>query len=340
MARMKICFVGTLSSTFIKRDHVILKKHFDVDVIEPPKKKTGWITYVFILAKKVKQSNLTFCWFAGWHSAFAIFFSRLFRKKSIVVVGGYDCACVPEIDYGAFSNGRFLKEGLPAKYVFKNTDKVLVVDPSLKSDIIRNAKVKGENIEYLPTGYDPNYWKPEGEKEDIVLTVASANDLRKVKIKGLETFVKSAEYLLERFIVIGVEGKAREYLERISPKNVEIIGFLSEKKLLPYYQKSKVYCQLSIREGLPNTLCEAMLCECVPVGTMVNGIKTAIGDSGFYVAYGDEKATEEAIKKALNVDTGLRKRARNRIEKEFSMKMREKELSELMRMLVTEEKHV
>jgi len=43
-------------------------------------------------------------------------------------------------------------------------------------------------------------------------------------------------------------------------------------------------------ERLPNALhCEAMLCECVPVGTRYCGIPTAIGDTGLYVPYGDSK---------------------------------------------------
>ena len=34
--RMKICFVGSLSHTFVKRDYEILKKYFDVDVVKLP----------------------------------------------------------------------------------------------------------------------------------------------------------------------------------------------------------------------------------------------------------------------------------------------------------------
>ncbi|MGF3555341.1 MAG: glycosyltransferase family 4 protein, partial [Thermoplasmatota archaeon] len=126
----------------------------------------------FILAKKVKQSDLSFCWFAGWHSAVAIHYAKRYNKKSIVVVGGFDAAYVPEINYGAFTN---LKEKIPAKYVYNNADKILVVDLSLKRDIIKNARVSGNNIGYLPTGYDFNYWEPKGKKENIVLTVGAVN---------------------------------------------------------------------------------------------------------------------------------------------------------------------
>jgi len=35
--KIKICFVSSLSLAFAKRDYNILKKHFDIDGIEPPK---------------------------------------------------------------------------------------------------------------------------------------------------------------------------------------------------------------------------------------------------------------------------------------------------------------
>ena len=58
--RMKICFVGSLSHTFVKRDYEILKKYFDVDVIEPPKRKFEWIKYPSLVKKKIKTSDQIF----------------------------------------------------------------------------------------------------------------------------------------------------------------------------------------------------------------------------------------------------------------------------------------
>lgn len=325
---MKICFVGSLSHTFVKRDYEILKKHFDVDVVEPPKTKFGWIKYISFIKRKVKNSDITFCWFAGWHSAPAIYYSRKYKKKSIVVVGGYDAAYVPEINYGAFTN---IKERIPAKYVLKNVDKSLVVDASLKQDIIKNAGVKGDNIEYLPTGYDPGYWKPNKRKERIVLTVGKVS-WSVVKRKGFETFVRSAKYVPDaKFVLVGKHAdNSIDYLKKIASSNVEFTGFVSDETLLEWYKRAKCYCQLSIYEGLPNALCEAMLCECIPVGTKCCGIPVAIGDCGFYVPYGDEKATAEAIKKALNAPDELGKKARERIKKMFPHTQREERLLEVI----------
>ncbi|MGF3555342.1 MAG: glycosyltransferase family 4 protein, partial [Thermoplasmatota archaeon] len=123
------------------------------------------------------------------------------------------------------------------------------------------------------------------------------------------------------FVLVGRHAdNSIEYLKSIAPPNVEFTNFVSDKELLEWYQRAKIYCQLSRYEGLPNTLCEAMLCECVPVGTKYCGIPTAIGNTGFYVPYGDEKATAEAIKKALNAPEELRKKAKERIIEQFPAK--------------------
>ncbi len=326
----KICFIGNLSSTFVKRDHEILKKYFDVDVVQLPKTKKDWLTYPLLIKRKVKQADVVFGWFAGWHTAPAVYYAKKYEKKSIIVVGGYDAAYVPEINYGAFTN---IKERTPAKYIYKNADKVLVVDLSLKRDIIKNAGVRGENIEYLPTGYDSNYWKSKGKKEDVVLTVGKIS-WRVMKRKGFETFVRAARYVPNaKFVLVGKHADdSIKHLSKIASENVEFTGFVPDEELLDWYQRAKVYCQLSRYEGLPNALCEAMLCECIPVGTMYCGIPTAIGDTGFYVPYGDVKATAEAIREALRLPGESGKRARERIAKLFPLEKREKGLIETIRM--------
>ncbi len=49
-----------------------------------------------------------------------------------------------------------------------------------------------------------------------------------------------------------------------------------------------------------------------------------VGDTGFYVPYGDAEATAEAIEKALNSDKG--KEARQRIRKMLPLEKLEREL--------------
>ena len=317
----KILFVCPYLSSFIQNDLDLLKRHFDVKIGH----YTGLVSIPKILIG-VLWSDITFSWFADIHAFWALRLSKLFKKKSIVVVGGFEVANVPEINYGLM---RSKKSARKVKYVLENADRVLTVDDSLKLEAINNARVVGENITTVPTGYDSNRWKFDGEKENLVITVSIGNSWNRVRLKGLDTFVKSAKFLPDvKFLMVGIQGNALKELQDIAPLNLEFSNPLSQDELLLYYQKAKVYCQLSLREGLPNALCEAMLCECVPVGTERGGIPTAIGDTGFYVPYDDPKATAEAIKKALVSEKG--NEARERIKTMFPKERREKEIVDII----------
>ncbi len=246
-----------------------------------------------------------------------------------MVVGGYDVAYLPEINYGQFTLG--WRNRMYAKFTLKYADKVLVVDPSLKEDAIKNAGVDGKNFEYMPTGYNSSKFHPEKGKESLVLTVAAGESWDRVRIKGVDIFVESAKYLPSvRFLVIGIQGDALSKLKKSASPNIEFMGHISQEDLITYYQKAKVYCQLSMREGLPNALCEAMLCECIPVGTERNGIPIAIGDAGFYVPYGDPVAAANAIRQAIYSPVELGQKARNRIKEIFSEERRESGLVQVI----------
>ena len=84
----------------------------------------------------------------------------------------------------------------------------------------------------------------------------------------------------------------------------------------------------SMREGLPNVVCEAMLSECIPVGFSNGGIPVAIGDAGYIL----KEKTIESAKKAIRIamkNEELGKAARQRIIKKFPMDNRIKFLHDL-----------
>ena len=62
----------------------------------------------------------------------------------------------------------------------------------------------------------------------------------------------------------------------------------------------------------------------------INGVKTAIGDTGFYVDYGDEKATADMIKKALSSKEELGGKARERVKKLFNSKKKTEKLIKIV----------
>jgi len=327
--RRRILFVQPSKSPFIRADADLLGKHHDLRVLDlsafsPSIGST--ISVAYRMLKGVLWADLTFVWFADKHAKWATRFGRLFGKPTVVVVGGYEVAKVPEIGHGLVLDAKGLKI---SRYVHRRATKILPVDGSLKEDAVKNLGVTGDNIEPLPTGYDSEVFKPSGPKERMALTVGIIDGLN-LKRKGLAVFVQAAAHLPDvKFVLVGnAKGDALETLREKATPNVEFPGWVSHEELTPYYQRAKVYCQLSLYEGLPNALCEAMLCECVPVGTKVNGIPSAMGDTGFFVPAGDAKAAAVAIRQAL--DSGKGKEARERIKNLLPVEKREKRLLEIV----------
>jgi glycosyltransferase involved in cell wall biosynthesis len=79
-------------------------------------------------------------------------------------------------------------------------------------------------------------------------------------------------------------GEDKQQLEefKLSHPNVQVIvtGFVSHRDLPAYYSLMDVFVQPSLRDGLPNSLLEAMACERAVVGTPVGGIYDAVSDCG------------------------------------------------------------
>ncbi|MEK6565213.1 MAG: glycosyltransferase family 4 protein [Bacteroidota bacterium] len=252
--------------------------------------------------------------------------ARFFGKRSIIVVGGVDVAREPGLNYGMFLS---LWKSVLVRYALRSASRVLVVDETLRSEI--NERIAGEskNIRYVPTGYDTEFWTPKGNKRAEVLTVAVVLNERRVRLKGIDTLIKAARNLPRlQFKVVGVRPQAVRRLN--PPSNMHFCEPIPRSDLLARYRRAQVYCQPSRREGLPNTLCEAMLCECIPVATTVGGIPSAGGKTGFLVPPNDPMELAKAITLALKAPRRKGKEARKRIAKNFPVERREETLEKLI----------
>lgn len=330
--KKKISFISAYNTSFVRRDLEILTDLYQVDYLNYAGIKKGIIPFckqIFQISRSIKKADIAYVWFADLRAFIAGFMCKVQGKKLLVVVGGYEMANHPEINYGAmindFSRWRVAK-------IFNWAGKVLVVDESLKNEAITNINAKPEKIEVIPTGFNPEIFKPAGEKLNEVLLVASAEVEQTLFVKGIYNYLEVARQMpAVKFILVGIRGEALNLLNKNKPENITIIGFLKQPELIATMQKAKVYCQISLREGLPNALCEAMLCNCIPVGSKVNGIPKAIGDTGYLVEHGAITETTNAIKKAMNSKTT--DNPRNRIIELFPQNKRKSKLEEIINQL-------
>ncbi|MEM4262712.1 MAG: glycosyltransferase family 4 protein, partial [Thermoplasmata archaeon] len=274
-------------------------------------------------------NNVAFCWFAEVHSLWTVRLARILGKKSIVVVGGYETARIPEIGYGLLLDKRGEKM---VREIFERADKLIPVSNFIMSEML--AFGCGDKIEVVHNGIDFSGLPSKRTKEDIVVTVGDAT-VSRCKLKGIDTFVRAAEMIPNvRFVVVGDTDDNTIYeLKKISAR-VEYTGRLPHDELLNLLARTKVYCQLSMRESFGMALLEAAALGCKIIATEAGAIPEIMGNNAIYVPYGDYRAAAIAIKGALS-SSG--QESGDFVAKSlgyFSIREREKALTRIIRSVV------
>jgi glycosyltransferase involved in cell wall biosynthesis len=322
--KLKVLFVHSAMTTFVRNDLKLLQKHFnvrslDVTLFLVPRRGRDWFAYLRLL-KGVLWADVVYAWWADLNAFFIVLFCLFFSKKSIIVVGGYEVAYVPGINYGTLLApiGR-----IEVKFILNHSSKILSVSKSSEKEILSFTKPKALKVVY--NGVDTEKFKPSEAKEDLIITVGAVS-YATIKKKRFDVFVEASKYLTTgKSVLIGnFLDDSIKHLKSNASFQVKFTGYISSDSLLRYYQKARVYCQLSTQESFGVALAEAMSCGCVPVVTRRYSLPEIVGNTGFYVPYNDPKATADVIRQALTSNKGLRARAR--IERYFSSNTRERKL--------------
>ncbi len=323
LPQRSILFTSSFTSTFILDDLALLRRRFAVEHL-----LTRGPRALMRIVRGVRRNDLMFTWFASVYSCAVVACARLFGKPSYIVIGGVDVMGVDAVNYGPW--GSPLKRMIVG-WAIRHATAVLPVAEELRAAAMHLADYDGGNAVVIPTGYDPARWFPSGPKERSVLCVAGCESRARLLVKGIDILFAAARRMRdEQFVLAGTPLDMLSRLGEPVPSNVRVLPPMCREELPSLYHTSKVYVQPSRSEGLPNALCEAMLSGCIPVGTDVGGMATAIGETGYVVPAADVGALVGAIREALEAPEDRGARARQRICALFPAERREVALNQLL----------
>lgn len=357
-----ILFIHLGAHSFVREDLRILGEFTRLHTFffNPKKGPNKVITGVLLVWNFVRQfvwllfnihkAKLIFCWFGDYHGFLPALFARWMKIPLLTVLGGTDANVIPSLNYGVLQKPW---RKILSSYLLKNSTFLLPVDDTLmeSSEISSNwpesypngLKANIKNLETpwktVPTGYAPDVWPAptDTERKKVVSTVAFLKTERTAMIKGIDYYIACAKHLPEyTFNIVGVTEEVKQKLtKKYEPgENVVFIPPMPREQLAEIYSTTSVYCQLSRTEGLPNVLCEAMMCGCIPVGSPVFGIPKCIGETGFIARHPNPEEIAILIEKA-HVRGAFENRlsARNRILKLYSLENRKELLITLLQQL-------
>lgn len=343
----KILFVKSkdCNARWIDNDLEILESQFDVTMMDIAAKK-GY-SFIFILLGQffkllftIHKFQIIYIWFADYHSIIPVFLTKIFRKRSFIVVGGYDA------DEILINPAKTIHQKLRKFCVWFSIKKCSVLLPV--SDIIKKYLTDFVNSEKCIVVYNCinsihfNLLSPIN-KENLIITIGGGGKFVKEAVrKRIDLFLKIGNEFVKnfpvykaRFIAIGHNKNSETYkfLQNIPEfESVTVIPIITDLNTLSdYFRKASIYMQLSYYESFGIAQAEAMLFECIPVSNPGGAIPEVIGNAGFLVDNYEISEYLRIIKEILDKKhESLRAVAKQRILTKFSFESRKQSLLQLI----------
>lgn len=347
----QIIYIYARQAEFIKKDIALLSKNFRVISPKHSWSKKAVVPFLFILQlafllRHLPSSRAVFVMFGGYWSFLPALTGRYFKKPVFIILGGTDCVSFPSLHYGS------LRKPLLRMFIrwsYNLCTELIPVDGSLVES--ESTYYEGRDFDrqgflvFFPfiktpyriihNGFDVDFYSPlEGfKRHNTFITIAAVDNMQRYYLKGIDKVFQVASLFPQcSFRIIGISFKVIEKIGRC-PENVVCHEWMSSEEIKKFLNESEFYLQLSISEGFPNALCEAMLMGCIPIGSRTGGIPGIIGDTGFIAGSSDINLIRQVIEEALKTDEDQRKdlasRARSRVCDNFTLHKREEQIMEL-----------
>jgi glycosyltransferase involved in cell wall biosynthesis len=313
----RILYVHSRKASFVQIDRELLAERYELEDLYQP----GRLPNPVKVIGGVLRADLVFGWFASWHTFLPITLARLLRKPSVLVIGGFDVANMPDIEYGHQQGG--LRKWA-SRWIFRRATRLVTNSYYSLEEIERNTPIPPEQVTVVHHGVpDPFGELPSGPKRRVALNVGAVDRGTLVQ-KGQLPFARASRELPDvQFVLAGKWlDEAVDELRAAGGSNLELTGWLSDEQLLDAYRVAAVYVQASRHEGFGLAVAEAMLAGCVPVVMNVTAMPEVVGDAGVLIESQDAEAVAVGIRAALELGPAASRAARERILTSFPMDRR------------------
>lgn len=312
------CYAG--HSVFGKRDIAWMSKLYNIKIAHFEIKSGMFSKWMHFLAYNIRvfwqiwEADTVVINFGSWHSVMPVALAKIQNKVSIISLGGFDAACIPSISYGVFYRNNLLQKVMrwtyqQATYICPVSDALVYhinkyADPSkagYKTGILNFMPKLKPKIRVVPPLIDYDFWQPGHEiRNNEILALAYVYQPQTYQLKGFDLIVDCAKTMPEyRFTFAGFSPEMIQHYQSELPDNITLLSFQSKEETRKLFQKFSVFLLPSMSEGMPNTLCEAMLCGCTPVVSDVSIMGTLVEDENLVVPYKDKNLLAKAIIYAL-----------------------------------------
>jgi glycosyltransferase involved in cell wall biosynthesis len=336
----RILYVYTQMSTFVSKDIEILREGFEVELyhFKIANKLLLPIALIkqFVYLLFQNRIDAYVIQFAGYHSFLPALFSRIKKAKSIIILGGTDTVSLPSIRYGSFNKKIlrfFTAKSLCMADLLLPVSESLVFTPYTyqKNDFNHQGykyfipKIKTP-YQVIYNGYKKDKWYI-AEKPCISFVTVGANLQSRfgVSLKGIDLICDIAErFPQSNFYIVGGKG-----LHIPKPENVIYCDKMSSAELAHFLAQQRYYLQLSMSEGFPNALCEAMMSGCVPIVSSVGAMPMIVDKVGYVLREKNLDLLEELINTAIkNYSEVSPSDARNKILTNYTFEKRQQQLND------------
>lgn len=314
----RILYVHSRKASFVQIDRDLLAERHELrDLYQP-----GRVPNPFAVVRGVLWSDLVLGWFASWHTFFPVTLAWLLRKPSVVIVGGFDTANMPDIGYG-YQQGGIRRWA--SRWIMKRASRLVTNSNYSLYEIESNTPIPPERVTVIHHGVpDPFRSLPDPSgREPTAMTVGHLVRTT-LEQKGHRPFVRAAAELPDvRFVFVGKwHDDAIEVLRELAGPNVEFTGWVTDGELHDLYRRASVYVQASRHEGFGLAVAEAMLAGCVPVVMNVTAMPEVVGDAGVLIDSQEAEAVAGGVRQALELGPEAHARARKRILGAFPLERR------------------